>query len=45
MPNAADVTNIEPTLNGVRFDLTQGSDRAYERAVDLGTGLLTRGAA
>ncbi len=42
LPNAADVTNIELTLNGCRFDLTQGTTVSYERAIDLKTGLLTR---
>ena len=42
LPNAADVTNIELTLNGCRFDLTQGRIVSYERALDLKTGLLTR---
>lgn len=42
LPNAADVTNIEITLNGVRFDLTQGSTEGYHRTLDLKTGLLTR---
>ena len=42
LPNAADVTNIELTLNCVRFDLTQGTIRSYHRTLDLKTGLLTR---
>ena len=42
LPNAADVTNIEITLNGCRFDLTQGTIRSYGRTLDLKTGLLTR---
>ena len=42
LPNAADVTNIELTLNGARFDLTQGTIRSYHRTLDLKTGLLTR---
>ena len=38
LPNAADVTNIEITLNGARFDLTRGTIREYsqERAAKLG---------
>jgi len=42
LPNAADVTNIEITLNGVRFDLTQGTIREYSRTLNIQTGLLTR---
>ena len=42
LPNAADVTNIEITLNGSRFDLTQGTIQSYERVLNLQTGLLTR---
>ena len=42
LPNAADVTNIEITLNGERFDLTQGKILAYIRQLTLKTGLLTR---
>ena len=42
LPNAADVTNIELTLNGCRFDLTQGIIKSYCRTLDLKTGLLTR---
>ena len=42
LPNAADVTNIELTLNGERFDLTQGRILAYGRSLNLRTGLLTR---
>ena len=42
LPNAADVTNIEITLNGCRFDLTQGTIQSYERTIDLKSGLLTR---
>ncbi len=42
LPNAADVTNIELTLNGCRFDLTQGSMKNYHRTLDLKTGLLVR---
>ncbi len=43
LPNAADVTNIEITLNGARFDLTQGTIREYSRELNIQTGLLTRG--
>lgn len=42
LPNAADVTNIELTLNGARFDLTQGTIRSYSRTLNIRTGLLTR---
>lgn len=42
LPNAADVTNIELTLNGERFDLTQGVLKSYSRELNLKTGLLTR---
>lgn len=42
LPNAADVTNIELTLNGARFDLTQGSICSYHRTLNLQTGLLSR---
>ena len=42
LPNAADVTNIELTLAGERFDLTQGEILAYDRSLNLKTGLLTR---
>lgn len=42
LPNAADVTNIELTLNGSRFDLTQGTIRSYHRTLNLRTGLLCR---
>jgi len=42
LPNAADVTNIEITLNGARFDLTQGTIRSYQRTINIQNGLLTR---
>ena len=42
LPNAADVTNIELTLNGERFDLTSGRILNYSRELNLKTGLLTR---
>jgi hypothetical glycosyl hydrolase len=42
LPNAADVTNIELTLNGERFDLTQGTVESYCRSLNLKTGLLER---
>lgn len=42
LPNAADVTNIEITLNGIRFDLTQGTIQEYSRELNIQTGLLTR---
>ena len=42
LPNAADVTNIELTLNGERFDLTQGELLSYDRSLNIRTGLLTR---
>lgn len=42
LPNAADVTNIEIALNGVRFDLTQGTIQEYSRELNIQTGLLTR---
>lgn len=42
LPNAADVTNIELTLNGERFDLTHGKILSYERSLNMKTGLLSR---
>ena len=42
LPNAADVTNIELTLEGERFDLLQGTTEAYSRELNIRTGLLTR---
>ncbi len=42
LPNAADVTNIEITLNGQRFDLTKGEILSYARTLDMQSGLLTR---
>ena len=42
LPNAADVTNIEFTFNGERFDLTQGKILSYCRQINLKTGLLSR---
>ena len=42
LPNAADVTNIEITLNGARFDLTQGTIQEYSRELNIQTGLFTR---
>lgn len=42
LPNAADVTNIEITLNGARFDLTRGTIQEYSRELNIQTGLLTR---
>ena len=36
------MTNIEITLNGCRFDLTQGTIQSYTRTLNLKTGLLTR---
>ena len=42
LPNAADVTNIELTLDGERFDLTQGSILDYRRSLNIRTGLLSR---
>ena len=42
LPNAADVTNIEITLNGECFDLTQGTIRSYQRVLNIQNGLLTR---
>ena len=42
LPNAADVTNMELTFSGERFDLTQGKILAYDRSLNLKTGLLTR---
>jgi hypothetical glycosyl hydrolase len=42
LPNAADVTNMELTLSGERFDLTQGEILAYDRSLNLKAGLLTR---
>ncbi len=42
LPNAADVTNIELTLDGERFDLLQGTIHAYSRTLDIQNGRLTR---
>lgn len=42
LPNAADVTNIEITLDGERFDMTKGDILSYERSLNIRTGLLTR---
>lgn len=42
LPNAADVTNIEITLNGARFELTRGTIQEYSRELNIQTGLLTR---
>ena len=42
IPNAADVTNIELTLDGERFDLTQGSILDYRRSLNIRTGRLSR---
>ncbi len=42
LPNAADVTNIEMTMNGEGFDLTQGTIRSYRRELNMYTGMLTR---
>ena len=42
LPNAADVTNIALSLNGCRFDLTQGTILSYERTLNIRTGLLSR---
>ncbi len=42
LPNAADVTHIELTLAGERFDLTQGEILSYARSLNLRTGLLSR---
>jgi len=42
LPNAADVTKLEITLAGERFDLTQGEIKAYTRELNLKTGLLSR---
>lgn len=42
LPNAADVTNIEITLDGERFDQTQGKILNYERTLNIRTGLLLR---
>jgi len=36
------VTNIELTLDGERFDLTQGELLSYDRSLNIRTGLLTR---
>lgn len=41
LPNAADVTNIEITQNGERFDLTKGKILHYNRELNLKTGLLS----
>ena len=42
LPNAADVTNIEITLDSERFDLTQGEILHYERSLDLKKARLER---
>ena len=42
LPNAADVTNVEITLNGSRFDLIRGAIESYRRTLNLKTGLLLR---
>ena len=42
LPNAADVTNIELSLDGERFDMTQGELLSYERRLNIHTGLLCR---
>ena len=42
LPNAADVTNIEITLDGERFDMTKGDLLSYERSLNIRNGLLTR---
>ena len=42
LPNAADFTNIEISLNGERFDLTRGMVYHYSREINLKTGLLKR---
>ena len=42
LPNAADFTNIEISLNGERFDLTRGVVFHYSREINLKTGLLKR---
>jgi len=42
LPNAADFTNIEISLNGERFDLTRGVIFHYSREINLKTGLLKR---
>ena len=42
LPNAADVTNIELTLNGERFSMSEGVLKTYCRELNLKTGLLTR---
>ena len=43
LPNAADFTNIEISLNGVRFDLTQGVILHYSREINLVRQLLQEG--
>ena len=42
LPNAADVTNIEITLDGEKFDLTQGKILEYSRELCIKNGLLSR---
>ncbi len=42
LPNAADVLWMEFTLNGVRFDLTQGEILAYRRTLNLKQAELVR---
>lgn len=42
LPNAADVLWMEFTLNGVRFDLTQGEILTYRRTLNLKQGELVR---
>lgn len=42
LPNAADVTNIDITLCGEKFDLTKGEILEYSRSINLRNGLLDR---
>lgn len=42
LPNVPDTTNIEFSLDGERFDLTQGKIVSYDRSLDIRTGLLSR---
>lgn len=42
LPNVADVTNLELTLDGERFSMDSGTVADYLRVMDLQTGELTR---
>lgn len=42
LPNLPDVTNMEFSLNGERFDMTAGSLKSYLRTMDLYTASVCR---